>query len=179
MVYTRFAPPPTGVPEYEPFVGNDRQSEVGHAWEKEVFGGAILPLGQATPIMPVERRGDWEIGVGVQRWPGVAEVGCGGGKILARRREGKWVTGGRWDEVRVLGWEWVRRWFCRDWWEVVEIQGRAVWDKELMARGLVARRENADWGCLEGGEPVDWVEEGGWSDVEGECVGDDEDGMDS
>ena len=46
----------------EPFVGNDREAEVGYAWEMAMYGG---------PPLAIDYRADCGLGLKACRWPGI------------------------------------------------------------------------------------------------------------
>lgn len=169
------------IPEYEPFYATDRKPELGHALESTLFSSSTI-----TSLANDTR---FRLGLGCTPLPDASEfyVRNFRGKVVPLTRispassEGvsagesggvRHLKAGRWEEVFVLGSEWVGKWFWREFWEGGEGgdgggTGKCGWEGE---RGFGVRCENFDF---------DDAAEGPQEDGNGERAEDeDEDGED-
>jgi hypothetical protein len=175
--------------EHEPFINDDRKSELGKAWETSVFGGFgfVEPLGQLGGASDAATSwGDlFMMGLGCRQWPddGESFVEVGDGKRKRYRpfarlwedQEGEStpqpLSGPRTTKLRILPFEFVYNFFDYRFWDWVDARPEGL--KTLLGmeldRCVEVERVNVDWGCVPGARAVDWNDALGFDDEELEC----------
>ena len=88
----------------EPFVGNDREAEVGYAWEMAMYGG---------PPLAIDYRADCSRGLKACRWPGMKRATIGDHPYIRPSRR-------TWEIDWALSMAWVQPFFTTAYWAQIE-----------------------------------------------------------
>lgn len=133
----------------EPFVENDREAEVGYAWEMAMYGGPPYAIGY---------RADCSLGLKACRWPGIKRSAIGDHPYTRPSRR-------KWEIDWALSMAWVQLFFTKAFWGQIERYGPSCmrFPKTL---GLVHGDRTAE--ARRAGASSDWSSYSNRSDPEDE-----------
>ena len=91
----------------EPFVEDDREAEIGYAWEMATYGG---------PPLPIDYRADCRFGFKVCRWPGIKRATVADHPYTRPSRR-------KWEIDWALSMAWVQPFHTKAYWSQIERYG--------------------------------------------------------